>query len=137
HTPSEQPYREAHYVAAHLRNLRVQLPFEVTPGWAERAHGRPSVLRATALFAPADHLEMRGRNLANAYHALRSNFGEEHWRETLDCIRLGLGDRIEDVTTLADPNGGNISFAVKQRGFSQQIPAAQLSDGMLSYLAYV
>src|SRR5262249_31391602 len=92
---------------------------------------------ATALFAPADHLEMRGRNLAGAFHALRHNFGEEHWSETLDFIRLGLGDRIEDVTTPADPNGGYISFAAKQQGFAHEIPAAQPSDGMLTYLAYV
>lgn len=135
--PTESPHHEAQYVAAHLRNARIQLPFEVMPIWAERAHGRTSALRAPSFYAPADHLEMLGMNLANAFHALRNNFGQEHWKETLDSVRLGLGDRIEDVVTWADPSGGPINFAIKQKGVARQIPAVQLSDGMLAYLAFV
>lgn len=133
----DSPEREAQYVAAHLLNVRVHLPFEVMPAWAARALDRKSALRGPVLFAPADHLEKLGLNLPNAYHALRNSFGQEHWKETLDYIRLGLGEGIEDVTTWADPGGGNVGLAIKRRNLDRQIPAAQLSDGMLSYLAFV
>ncbi|UQA55995.1 AAA family ATPase [Polyangium aurulentum] len=136
-TPSMAALAAAQEVGRHLRNIQVHLPFEVMPAWAGRALDRKSALRTPALFAPATHLEKLGLNLANAYHALKNDFGREEWQRTLDFIRLGLGDRIEDVTTWADPGGGNIGLAIKERNLDRPIPAAQLSDGMLTYLAFV
>jgi predicted ATPase len=125
------------YTAFVLKGIRVHLPFETIPAWAARSLDRKSALRSPSLFAPANQLEKLGLNLANAFHALKNQFGRDEWQRTLDYIRLGLGDRIEDVTTWADPSGGNIGLAVKQRGIDRPIPAAQLSDGTLAYLAFI
>jgi predicted ATPase len=121
----------------YLRRILVHLPFETTPAWAARALDRKSALRSSALLTPADHLEKLGLNLASAYHALKNSFGRDHWDHTLEYLRLGLGERIEDVVSWADPGGGNIGLSVKLSGLDLAIPSSQISDGMLSYLAFV
>jgi predicted ATPase len=127
----------AKIVASTLRGMSVHLPFEVLPAWAARALDRKSALRTSAPLAPADRLEKLGLNLANAFHALKNNFSQEDWQRTLSYIRLGLGEHIEDVATLADPGGGSIGLSLKLKNLDRQVPASQLSDGMLSYLAFV
>jgi predicted ATPase len=128
---------EAQSIALYLKRALIHLPFEVTPAWAARALDRKSALRTSALLTPADHHEKLGLNLASAYHALKNGFGRAHWDKTVEYIRLGLGERIEDVVTWADPGGGNIGLSVKLVGLDRPIPLAHLSDGMLSYLAFV
>jgi predicted ATPase len=125
------------WCTVYLKALQVNLPFEVTPAWAARALDRKSALRSSALLTPADHLEKLGLNLASSYHALKNNFGRAHWEKTVDYLRLGLGERIEDVVTWADPGGGNIGLSLKLVGLDRPVPSSQLSDGMLSYLAFV
>jgi predicted ATPase len=125
------------YVAVLLKNIHAHIPFEVTPSWAARALDRKSALRASSLLVPAEHLDKLGVNLANAYHALKNNFGQEEWQRTLDDVRIGLSERIEDVTTWADPGGGNIGLSIKYKDLDRQVPASQLSDGVLAYLAFV
>ncbi len=134
---SDTGYSEAQCVATYMRNLRVHIPFETMPAWAARALDRKSALRTPALLTPATQLEKLGVNLASAYHALKNSFGRSYWDDTLAYIRLGLGERIEDVVTWADPSGGNIGLSIKLLGLDVPISAAQLSDGMLSYLAFV
>jgi predicted ATPase len=124
-------------IAAALRDIHVHLPFEVMPAWAARALDRKSALRASAPLAPANRLEKLGLNLANAFHALKNNYSPEEWQRTLGYIRLGLGEQIEDISTLADLGGGSIALSLKRKNLDRQIPASQLSDGMLSYLAFV
>ncbi|AGP34006.1 hypothetical protein BE04_47615 [Sorangium cellulosum] len=41
------------------------------------------------------------------------------------------------MVTWADPGGGNIGLSIKLIGLDLAVPTAQLSDGMLSYLAFV
>ncbi|OJH37847.1 AAA family ATPase [Cystobacter ferrugineus] len=130
-------YTALQIIASHLKNIRVHIPFEVIPAWAARALDRKSALRGSIPFAPAKHLEKLGINLANSFHALKNNFGREEWNQTLEYVRLGLGNHIEDVTTWADPGGGNVGLSLKLKNLDQQIPSSQLSDGMLSYLAFV
>lgn len=120
-----------------LKNQQIHLPFEIMPSWAARALDRKSALRASIPFGPTEQLEKLGLNLANVYHALRNNFGRAAWEETLEYVQLGLGEHVEDVVTWADPGGGSIGLGVKLKGLAQPIRAAQLSDGMLSYLAFV
>lgn len=127
----------AQVIASLLRRIQVHLPFEVTPTWAVRALDRKSTLRGMSLLAPATHLENPGLDLATAYHSLKNGFGPEEWRRTLDYVRLGLGERVEDVTTWADSCGGDIGLGIKELGLDRPTPTAQLSDGMLSYLAFV
>jgi predicted ATPase len=133
----EPPHREASYVAAHLQNLKMHLPFEATPLWAARELDRRTALRAPGLLAPADHLDALGDNFASAFRALRSDFGAEHWAETLDYVREGLGEDIEDILPTPDLEGGSVRVALERRGLPRPIPAAQLAGGELTYLAFV
>ncbi|HEX8703156.1 MAG TPA: AAA family ATPase [Myxococcaceae bacterium] len=127
----------ARIAATHLRGLTIHLPFETLPSWVARALDRKSALRNSTPLAPASRLERLGLNLANAFHALKNNSKHEEWQRTLSYIRLGLGEHIEDVATLADPSGGSIALSLKLKNLDRQVPASQLSDGMLSYLAFV
>ncbi|HSO00692.1 MAG TPA: AAA family ATPase, partial [Candidatus Nanopelagicales bacterium] len=120
-----------------LENIEVHLPFEVLPSWAARAHDRRSAMRTPTLLQPAERLERLGGNIANVYQTLRMEFGEEHWRTTMDYVRLGLGDHIESVNTRVDPGGGAIGLWVKLRDRERQLPASALADGVLTYLAFV
>lgn len=134
---SNPPHPAIGRMVAALKAIEVHVPFEVTPAWVGRAHGRQSVLRGSSMIQTATGLERLGINLANAYHALRSDGSEAHWRETMDYVRLGLGERIESVNTRADVAGGAIALWVKLRNRDEQIPAAALSEGTLAYLAFV
>jgi predicted ATPase len=123
-------------VRAALASIEVHLPFEVLPAWAAQAHRRDSAARGAVLVRPATELRPLATNLANVYLTLR-NAGDEHWRTTMDYVRLGLGDWVESVQTPPDPSGGSIALAVKVRGVDETLPAASLSDGQLSFLALV
>jgi predicted ATPase len=120
-----------------LRGIDVQLPFESTARWAQRSRGQASPLRGAVTIEPALALSRFGNNLANAFNTLKNDFSEEHWRETMDYVRLGLGYDVESVNTRADPGGGSIALRLKYAGLDQQVPAFSLSDGMLSYLCFV
>jgi predicted ATPase len=120
-----------------LASIEVHLPFDVFPTWAARAHARPSVMRGSMLLQPTDQLDRLGGNIANAYNSLRVEHDDEHWRTTMDYVRLGLGDRVEGVNTRPDASGGSIALWLKIKNQDAQIPAAGLSDGTLSYLAFV
>jgi predicted ATPase len=124
-------------VAEALDGIQVHLPFEVLPVWAARSLDRKSALRGASTFEPTQQLSRLGTNLASAYHALKNDFGAEHWQETLGYIRLGLGQDIEDVSTAPSGGSGEIWLRVKFEGQEEQIWASQLSDGMLAYLAFV
>jgi predicted ATPase len=88
-------------------------------------------LRASNIVRPVSRVEPGGRNLANVYHTLRD---QPDWPETLARIQLALGDRIESVTTPADPSGGRIGLALRFAGVGE-VPAFAMSDGQLAYLA--
>lgn len=120
-----------------LASIEVHVPFEVTPPWVAAAHGRRSEARAAVQLQRVERLDRLGSNLPNVLSALRSEFGEAHWNETLDYIRLGLGPDIETVNLRAGPAGGTHAIWLKLKGVEEQIPATALSDGILSYLAFV
>lgn len=120
-----------------LQGIDVHLPFEVLPTWASRALGRNVPARTAITLQPTDRLALLGQNLANAYSALKNAYGEEHWRETMHLVQLGLGDTVEGVNIQPDPGGGAVALSVKYRGSRGQVPAAVLADGELSYLAFV
>ena len=134
---SDSSHIELECVAWYLRNILVHLPFEVIPAWAARAMDRKYELRTPSLLTPAPRLDKLGLNLASCYQALNNNFGRTHWSQTVTYIRLGLGERIEDVVTWVDPGGGNIGLSLKFDDMERAIPSSQLSDGMLSYLAFI
>jgi predicted ATPase len=123
-------------VARALQSIQVQLPFETLPMWASRSFKRSSAMREDNIVEPFERLEPLGSNLSSAYFALRNELGDAHWRETLELIRLGLGD-VEDVLVRAGGDGGKISLRVQYRSQRQPVPTFALSDGTLAYLAWV
>lgn len=124
-----------------LSAIEIHLPFEVTPGWFARSTRRGWGMRAAVPFSGASTLERLGANLPNAYQSLKNGFGDEHWQETMEYVRLGLGEEVESVNVL-DYGGGEsrawleVSFR-GGNGTRAKVPAAGLSDGMLTYLALV
>ncbi len=123
-------------VRAVLGGAEVYLPFEVRPRWLCKERGWSAPLREPEMPDVATSLARLGDNLAAAFHALKNDHPSAHWRETMDLVRLGLGEDVESVNTQLS-GGGYISLAIEHRGFAKQIPAAALSDGTLSYLAFV
>jgi predicted ATPase len=120
-----------------MEGIEVHLPFEVLPAWAARAPKRESSMRSEALQQPADRLERLGTNLASAYDALKNEYGDAHWRRTMDLVRLGLGGQVDSVNVRKGPGGGTGSLWLKLEGLDDQISASVLSDGTLAYLAFV
>lgn len=138
HPPYSQLFLDTNQrVARALRSISVQLPFETLPWWASRSLKRPSAMREDNIVEPFERLEPLGSNLGSAYFALRNDLGDAHWRETLELIRLGLGEQVEDVLVKAGGDGGKISLRVKYRSQLQPVPTFALSDGTLAYLAWV
>ncbi|WP_437682865.1 AAA family ATPase [Sorangium sp. So ce131] len=131
------PHRFIRDVRAALRTIDVHLPFDTTARWVQRSRGQPSPLRGAATVEPAEALSRFGANLPNAWSALKNDFSEAHWRETMDYVRLGLGPDVESVNVRADPGGGSIALRLKYAGLDDQISSFAISDGTLAYLAFV
>ncbi len=121
---------------AALSSIDVHRPFDVVSLWEARQAQRLSPTRQAVVLQRADRLEFLARNLANAFYTLAHDFGEAHWRETIDYVKLGLGYDIERIVTPADAGGGAISIEIELQGRRRR-PAASLSDGQLAYLAFV
>lgn len=118
-----------------LSGIEVHLGFDTLAAWAAQSVQRAPTVRGSATLQPTERLSLLGRNLPNAWFALK-NFGEAHWRQTMDLVRLGLGDEVDSVNVVAD-TGGQVGIALKRVDLPEPIPAAFLSDGQLSWLAYV
>jgi predicted ATPase len=117
-----------------LASIEVHTAIDARAAWATSAGaisaGDPGA-RASNIIRPVTRVEQGGRNLPNVYHALRN---QKDWPQTLERIRLALGDQIEDVLTPADPSGGRVGLALRVAGIGE-VPAFSMSDGQLSYLA--
>lgn len=130
------PYPEVDRIRTALRGIHVHVPFLTTPTWA-LADKRGVPMRGSVVFQPADSLARFGENLANVFHVLKNDHGGDHWDQTMEYVRLGLGDDIDSVNTRAAPGGGQIALSLKYRGMNLPVPASELSDGTLAYLAFV
>lgn len=134
--PSIMPPRmEGVWVQDALKSIRVHCPFPVEPTWA-----RPQNNRGTETLGqvrPLKRLERFGENLVSAWFHLKNDRSDEHWRETLRLVRLGLGDAVETVGLRSSPAGSAVEITVKFRAFEKPMPASSLSSGMLAYLAFV
>lgn len=119
-----------------LRGIEVHLGFDTLASWATQSTQRVSTIRGTGMLLPANRLTLLGQNLASAWSALK-NLNEAHWRDTMDLVRLGLGENVDSINTIPDAGGGHVSLSLKRKDLSEPIPAANLSDGQLSWLAFV
>jgi predicted ATPase len=111
----------------------VHVPFQVAPQWVTR---QPNPLRAPSIVGQVSGLERLGGNLANCYHVLSTSPVPGVWQRTLERVRAGLGLDVVDVRTPPAARG-EIELAVQFRSLAKPIPAASLSDGQLTYLAFV
>lgn len=123
-------------VRAALEGIEVQLGFDVRASWSARGFQLPESIRSGATLFPAEHLELGGRNLANAWAELNNRSSDEAGR-ALELVRLGLGEEVDRVVTRPDPGGGNLHLGLRFRGRNDVIPAGNLSDGQLSWLGFV
>ena len=119
-----------------LRGIEVHLDFDTRASWAARTYQRPESLRAATTHFPATRLSLLGFNLANAWSELRGREGA-HWEHTIALVRLGLGDRVDSVVVTPDQGGGNIYVGLRFTDLAEPVLAANLSDGQLSWLAFV
>lgn len=131
--PSEGVFGQ---MGALLSGIEVHIPCDVTPRWVAREGQRPSPLRESRVAQPAERLSRVGENLANVFHELKDH-PPDHWVETMDWVRLGLGWEVGDVVTAQQPGGGAIALSLRYKGKEQLMPAYALSDGELAFLAFV
>lgn len=124
-------------VRAALEQMQVHASFEVLASWVAVGSQRRSAMRESQLIRPATMLERLGVNIASAYSALKNDFGRVHWDETLELVRLGLGNGVESVDVAVDPAGGAAAIRLRMKGRETPIAAPALSDGTLAYLAIV
>ena len=117
--------------------IEVHVPFDTSASWVGRAYRRPSLLRSTQILLPASRLDTLGTNLVSAYSALKNDFDRSHWDDTLEYVRLGLGDSVESVDIAVDPGGNGGALKLKYRDYDAHLPASTLSDGTLAFLAIV
>lgn len=117
-----------------LSGIEARSALPVSPAWATRSMGRENPMRQSALVQPISRLSVLADELAAAWHVLRNDRLDAHWRETLDYIELGLGPDIQ-VLTPPDASAGRVGLALMIRGKKRF--AAQLSEGTLSFLALI
>ena len=122
---------------AALSNIEVHIPFETLPLWAARAHQRNSIPREQTRLASTTRLERFAANLANTFHALRTEHGEEHWQETMEYVRLGLGPQVESVNVRPGAGGNTVALWLKLFGRDEQLSASVLADGWIAFLGFV
>lgn len=134
--PTREEQRAIARLGTALSHLEVHVPFESMPSWAARRSGRKSAMREANILQSTSRLELLAANLGNAFHSLKNDHGGKHWSETLDCVRLGLGNDVDDISATADAAGGQHAVSVRFTSIGN-VPASALSDGTLSYLAFV
>ncbi|HEY4118253.1 MAG TPA: AAA family ATPase [Byssovorax sp.] len=120
-----------------LRRVDVHVPFDVRALWVCKERGWTAPLRDPSLIEPAVSLARVGDNLANAFHSLKNEQSKQHWDETMDLVRLGLGQDVASINTQTAAGGGQIALSMELRGLGKQIPAAAMADGSLAYLAFI
>lgn len=129
------PHSAMRRVVNALQQIEVHVGFEILPAWVARELSRPPNMRASAVHKPADTLKRLGGNLANVYETLRSDAKE--WPLTMEYVRIGLGDDIEDVRPERLRAGEGMMLWLKYRSAEKEVPSSSLSDGTLDYLAFV
>ena len=118
-----------------LAGIDIHLPFEVRAGWASREFSRSTARDANDV-RPLAALPRYGLQLSNAYQQLK-NRPARQWQETLEDVRLGLGQDVEDVVIQTMPEGSRVALAVKYRALAEPVSMRMLADGALAYLAFV
>ncbi len=119
-----------------LARIEQHVPFETRPLWQQRELDVRVGPRWPALVEHSSALARYGINLPNCYQQLR-NLGEDVWTRVIERARLGLGDDFRNFR-LAPSGRGNIELEVIFGSIPDKpLPAESLSEGQLSYLAFI
>lgn len=119
-----------------LNHMECHVPFETRPLWQEQELEIRSGPRWPTAFNRADKLQRYAVNLANCYQQLR-NEGGETWERVLLRARMGLGDDLRDFRLPPSRRGEIELEAVFASLPDKALPADALSEGQLSYLAFI
>ena len=113
-----------------LAAIEVHTAVAVRPPWVS-----PGELgaRSANVVQGARRLAPSGSNLTNVLLQLKN---QRDFGRSLEDIRLGLGDDIEDLVVRPTTSGGQIVVEVRLRG-GRELPLFSLSDGQVAYLAQV
>jgi predicted ATPase len=119
-----------------LGRIEQHVSFETRPLWQQRELDLRIGPRWPSMVEQTGALARYGINLPNCYQQLR-NLGDEVWTRVLTRARLGLGGDLREFRLV--PSGrGNIELEVVFGSMPDRpIPAQDLSEGQLSYLAFL
>lgn len=119
-----------------LDQIEHHVAFETRPLWQQRDLGLRVGPRWPAMVEQTRALARYGHNLPTCYHELR-NLGGEVWKRVLERARMGLGDDLRNFR-LAPAGRGHIELEVVFGSWPDNpLPAEYLSEGQLSYLAFL
>ncbi|HWN71055.1 MAG TPA: AAA family ATPase [Haliangium sp.] len=119
-----------------LAQIEQHVSFETRPLWQQRELDLRIGPRWPAMVEQTGSLARYGLNLPNCYQQLR-NLGDEVWTRVLARARMGLGDDFRSFR-LAPSGRGNIELEVVFGSMPDKpLPAEYLSEGQLSYLAFI
>jgi predicted ATPase len=119
-----------------LGALEYHVPFETRPLWQQQELELRGGPRWPAMVERASVLARYGRNLPNCYQQLR-NLGQDVWERVIERARMGLGDDLRDFRLPPSGRGSIELEVVFGRALDMPLPAEALSEGQLSYLAFV
>ncbi len=91
----------------------------------------PAAKAATEGYPPynVEARDSGGVRITGGEVSLRTDKDEQHWRTTMDHVRLGLGADIESINARADPGGGRVALTLKRYGIDKHEPAAERLRG--------
>jgi predicted ATPase len=123
-------------VTGALSRIEQHVPFETRPLWQQQQLDVRSGPRWPARVEYSDALARYGLNLPNCYQQLR-NLGEDVWARVLERARMGLGDDFRTFRLTPFGRGSIELELVFGRWPDKPLPAESLSEGQLSYLAFI
>ncbi len=119
-----------------LRRIEHHVAFETRPLWQERELEIRRGPRWASLVERAEALSRHGDNLPSCFQEIR-NRGSGAWERAIERAQLGLGHDLRDFK-LRPVGRGEIELEVVFAGaLDAPVPARALSEGQLSYLAFV
>jgi predicted ATPase len=119
-----------------LGRIEQHVSFETRPLWQQRELDLRVGPRWPAMVEQTGALARYGLNLPNCYQQLR-NLGDEVWRRVLERARMGLGDDLRGFRLPASGRGNIELEVVFGSAPDKPLPAECLSEGQLSYLAFI
>ena len=119
-----------------LKRIEQHVSFETRPLWQQRELDLRVGPRWPATVERAGALVRYALNLPNCFQELR-NLGDKVWTRVIERARIGLGEDLRSFR-LAASGRGNIELEVVFGSLPDRpLPAECLSEGQLSYLAFI